>query len=172
MAIEITQKRKGYEKNKSIVLILSFFLLILFFGAYGYLFVSSKRVEKEISERNFEIEVILSGRREVENEVLRQKKNITDFKRVFEDHKNVVRIFSVVENLSHPYVWFPSFNFEVETGNVSLSGLARDFTSLGQQIMILKNIPGLRGVSVSGIQAVDNGVSFSLSFSIDPQTLK
>ncbi|MDD2913278.1 MAG: hypothetical protein PHH17_03005 [Candidatus Pacebacteria bacterium] len=172
MAIEITQKRKEKKESNSIVLFLSFFLLILFLGAYGYLFISSRNIKEEISEKNSQIGAILSERKEIEDEVLRHKKNIADFKKVFEEHKNVVRVFSVVENLSHPYVWFPAFNFEVETGKANLSGMARDFTSLGQQIMILKNIPGLRGVNVSGIQAIDNGVSFSLSFSIDPQTLK
>lgn len=172
MAIEINQIKEERGKRSLFVLFILLFFIILFSGIYFYLFISTREVESKIREKEEEIRIILNERKEREDNINRYNKNISDFKKILDSHKNIVRVFSIIENLSHPYVWFPSFNFQVDSGNVNLSGIARDFTSVGQQIIILKSVPGLRDISIFGIQAVDNGVSFSVSFNVDTQILR
>lgn len=172
MAIEVNQIKGPGERKPLFVLLVFLLVLVIFSGIYGYLFLKKKDINQKLENRESEIKLILNTRKEKEDKVNSDIKNISDFKKIFDNHKNVVRVFSIVENLSHPYVWFPSFNFQVESGTINLSGIARDFTSVGQQIMILKNIPGIKNVTVSGIQGIENGVAFNISFNIDTQILR
>ena len=172
MAIEINEEGGVKRKRSFLVLFVLFFVLAIFSGAYGYIYFSSKNLEEKIKEKDLEIKKISEERKDIEKKIIEYSQNISDFKKVFNERKDARRIFSLIENISHPYVWFSSFNLNTELGDVNLSGNARDFTSLGQQIIILKNMPNLRNLNISGIQANEDSVSFSLFFNIDVQTLE
>lgn len=173
MAIKIDTREEEKKEGVKFVWFVASVFLILFFSAYTYIFISSKEIEREIIEKNSQIQSIIEGRRDIEKEIALYNRSISNFKEIFNRRKNVVRVFSVVENIAHPYVWFPSFRFTVETGEVFLSGRARDFTALGQQIMILKEVPGLEEASVSGIQpAMEGDIHFSISLKIDTKILE
>ena len=172
MAIELNNIERRRNEILPLHLFFSIILLFIFLGTYGYLFISSDSMENKITEKEKEIEEIVYKRRDIEEEVLSYEEKINYFKKILEEHKNILNVFPIVENFSHPYVWFPSFTFDSKTRKVGLLGEAKDLTALGQQIMILKKTPNLQNVSISGIQIKDDGASFSLSFSISPQILK
>lgn len=172
MAIEIGQnaERRGADKL-TLPLFFSIVLLMTFLGAYAYITISLNKTNEEIEKKEAEIAEISYQRKDIEQIVSPYGEKVDNFKEIFQKRRDVVNVFPVVESLTHPYVWFSGFSFDTEN-NVSLSGKARDFTSLGQQIIILRNIPNLKEITISGIQPEEEEVSFSLSFSVDSNILR
>ncbi len=172
MAIEVSEAKIDKTKKAYPLWILSIALALIVAGAYGYIYFLTNRIEGEIKGKETQIEEIKRGIAEKERYVESTSKKISDFRMILEEQKNVVRIFSVVEGMTHPSVWFNSFSFETSTGKASLTGEARDFTALGQQIMIARDFSGLNNPSFSNIRETESGVGFSLSFEINPQILR
>lgn len=108
-------------------------------------------------------------RRTLEADVKMYQKKINDFAALFSAHRETTVFFTQVEKIIHPQVWFPEISLDAQKMTVKLSGRAKDFTALGQQISILESNPLIKNVILSDISLSREGeVQFSLGFSFDP----
>jgi hypothetical protein len=105
----------------------------------------------------------------LEKEVLTNQKKIKQFNLLINDYEYSSSIFGFLENLTHPKVYFSSFNFNIESGELSLSGMADSFESLNQQLEIFQEEPKIITSTLSNVGfSQDSDISFSFVLTLDP----
>ncbi len=173
MPIEIIPKPKVKKFSWAFVLLVIVIVLLLGLGgSYYYLHTTSNKISEDIEEKKIAL-IETPEEKALEKELLSQKAKISAFSRLLSEHQKPLNIFSFLEEVSHPDVWFPEFNFTSKGGVVTVSGEAKSFIALGQQLLILKELEILKDVKLSEISlAEEGGVDFALQLTFDPQILK
>ncbi|MFH1656681.1 MAG: hypothetical protein ABH956_02835 [Candidatus Nealsonbacteria bacterium] len=173
MAIEIDSRmqiKKLFWPFVFITVCLSLFLILL--GTYFYFGIASKKIVDDIEKKNKEL-ITSPSEKILEQEVFLYESKINNFKKVFSNHQKVLNVFSFLEQVTHPDILFSDFSFDSSTRAINVSGKAEDFTSLGQQLLIFKQIEILKNINLSGISINDEGeIDFSFQFTFLPQSLK
>ena len=153
----------------SVVLVVSFFILSLVFY---FLSNSAKaRVEKTDKEINnletTELKILKVNTLAVSNK-------IADFKEILGKHLYFSKIFALLREDVHPKVQFLSFDFNAESLEMTINGIAQDlveahhFKALGEQILILFFDSRITNLVMTSIELDENGfVRFSLKFLIN-----
>ncbi len=101
----------------------------------------------------------------LEREVSKYQYKVNDFSMIAEQHLEPSRIFSLIEDNSHPRVWFSNFNFNPRNGEVKLTGEADNFTTLGQQLLIFKDEEAIYEINLEKVSINKEGkIDFSLAF--------
>ena len=109
----------------------------------------------------------------LEREILNYEKKISDFANLAGEHLESSKIFTVLEDSTHPRVWFSQFNLNSNQGIVNLVGVAQSFESLGQQILILKDESSIQEVNLEEVSIDKTGrIDFALSLILQPNTLR
>jgi Tfp pilus assembly protein PilN len=175
MAIELSSTEK--EKASpiiGIVFALSFLVFVASLAIFAYFyFVVSKQQQSEINSINTEISKQKASSGYSEEDLLSIGKEVGDYKALMQARAKTSDFFASFEQWIHPQIYFTSFNLDVGSRTVTLSGVARDFQPLIQQIAILKNQPLIERYAVSNIALAETGgVTFSLSLVVSPQVLK
>jgi hypothetical protein len=105
----------------------------------------------------------------LEKEVLTNQKKIKQFNFLINDYEYSSNAFGFLENLTHPKVYFSSFSLNIESGEMSLSGMADGFESLNQQLEIFQQEPKITTVTLSNVGfSEDSDISFSFVLKLDP----
>ncbi len=174
MAIEITPKQK--IKIPIWVIIIGVFCVILvlaFLTSYFYLYWSVKRMSQEIEERNLATFPLEKAIREKKGEISPIKQKIDDFNELLSGHKKPLKIFEFLERVSLPNVWFSTFSFTFEKGELSVSGETDSFITIEQQFLILKQEPLVKDLNLSGLSMSGEGeISFTFLLTFDSQIFK
>ncbi len=105
----------------------------------------------------------------LEEQVFKYQDKINMFSIVFAGHKTASSIFSLIQKNTHLNVWFRSFTLDVLNNSLTLTGQAKDFKSLGQQMLVLKQEEDFREVELSNLSISNEGkVDFNLLISVNP----
>ncbi len=165
MAIEINPRIK--IKAPVWTIVVGLVLLILFISltaVYFYLAFSLKKMSKELGERNIAVVPLEEAIMEKEEELKPINQKIDDFNKLLAGHKKTLDMFTFLERICLPFVWFSNFSFSSETRKVNLSAQADNFVTLEQQINILKQEPVLRSLNITEVSLDDEGnIIFNLS---------
>ena len=109
----------------------------------------------------------------LEREILSYEKKIKEFSSLASYHLENSNFFNLLEEKTHPKVWFSAINFDTEQGKVSFSGVTQSFESLGQQMLIFKAENSISGVSLERVSIDKTGrINFDLSFSFNRDQLR
>ena len=109
----------------------------------------------------------------LEGEVFNYQKKIADFSQLLQSHLFTSKTLGLLERSSHPKIWFSQYNLDSTKGILILSGEAEDFSVLGQQLLIFKKEPLIKGLDLSNISIGRKGrVDFTLNLSLDPQLFR
>jgi len=109
----------------------------------------------------------------LEKEILNYEKKIEDFSSLAPYHLESSNFFNLLEETTHPKVWFSKINFDTEKGKVSFSGVTQSFESLGQQMLIFKAKSSISEVSLEKVSIDKTGrINFDLSLSFNSSQLK
>lgn len=128
---------------------------------------SLKILEETLTQEKTGEEVVL------EKEVFGYQKKIQDFSKLLSQHQFCSKLFEFIEGICHPKIWFSQINLNPAQSEVNLLGEAEDFTTIGQQLLILKSEPLVKNVSLSQIAIGKKGrVNFGLNLSLDPTIFK
>lgn len=142
-------------------------LLILSLLVYGGLFFYQKNIQKELNGITQEITNIESKRDSAKEKlIVEADKKLNVVENLFKEHFYWSKLFLKIEELVDINVYFTEskFSFESEKVNISLSGNARTYTSLAQQMVSLKEDPLVEKVVVSDIALNENGgIKFNLT---------
>lgn len=157
------------------ILFYSSIVALVFSLAAFFILNGSLRSSKEkLTELNSNLTATVGDaeRISLEKEVFRYQDKINTFATVFKKHKASSNIFDLIQKYTHPNVWFKSFDLNLVTSSLGLTGQAKDFKSLGQQIIVLGQESAFQKVDLFNVSISDDGkVNFNLSISVDPTIL-
>lgn len=106
----------------------------------------------------------------LEEETFGYQKKIGDFSKLIKGHLFASNFFAFFEKVSHPKVWFSQTDLNPQKGQVALLGEAENFSTLGQQILILKQEPLIKNLDLVSLSIGKRGrVDFTLNLLLDPK---
>jgi hypothetical protein len=152
---------------------LFYVLLVLFVSSIIIFFVLRSSISKAVvSLEDLNSELLSKNLPEtidLEKEILAYRAQFQDFEIILGEHKYNTKSFAFLEEIVHPFVWFSSFELQPQEEKVSLKGEAKDFNSLGQQLLILKNRNDLNDFKlVSAVINKDAQIDFDLIIYFKP----
>jgi len=173
--VEIIPKPKPVTPlGQNILLYLSILLLIGTISAIFVLDNSKTEAQTKLEDLGTKIsEAKTPERKLLEGEVISWRGKINDFSGLLNDHLYSSNFFRVLEDITHPEVWFSEIDLGSRDEKVIISGQAEDFTALGQQLLIFQKSSAVDGVSLSKVSvAKEGGISFTFELKLNPQTLR
>ena len=165
---------KKISKNQKILLYFLIFLVISLTTAYVFLISLEKQAQASlevVEQQIFEQKTTEMG--SLESTIQAYKKEVDDFTPYLNNHILITKFFDFLEENTHPNIYFSQMGLKSLSANVSLSGKADSFLTLGQQLMIFNNSPLVKSVSLSNISLSEEGsIIFSIGLSLDPILFK
>jgi len=175
MAIEITPTPRVRVPIWAVVVgAVACFAILALVGTYIYFTFSIKDLDNKIQKVENELNKIPTAEEKAKEEILLlYEAKISAYKDLLSKHKKTENVFKLLEGLSHPGVWFSEFSFNTEKRAVTVSGTAKDFVALEQQLLIFKKEPLIENVTLSEISmGKEGGADFSLNLTIDSQVFE
>lgn len=152
------------------------FLALLLLTILSYFILDFSLKKAETTLKNLEETLAQERTTEeitLEKEVFSYQKKIGDFSKLLKGHLFSSKIFEFIEKNSHPKIWFSQLNLNPREGEVNLSGQAENFTTLHQQLQILKANPKVLNLNLVQIAIGKGGrVDFGLNITLDPSVFK
>ncbi len=106
----------------------------------------------------------------LEREVLLYQRKIDDFTLLLASHESLQDFFKLLEESSHPNVWFSGFSFNASEHKLNLIGDALNFESAEQQINMFRGLNEILNTRLSNIAIKkDATITFSLELSLAPE---
>ncbi len=160
--------------------ILNFFfylaIFLLIFSLAGYFILNNflDRTDRELNALKTELaEIMTEERSALEDEILKAKSKIDKFSLLISGRLVSQPIFEIIENVTHPQVWFRTFDFNIGQAELALSGETQSFITLWQQILILRDNEQINNVNLDNFLINQEGlISFDLSLSLKPDIFK
>ena len=173
MAIEIIPKQKTKEVSwANIVLYVVLVLLLAFVLSYIFFVFYQQRLQREFRELETALQRTPSEK-DLEETVLLLKNRIDDSGMLLAQHRLPTRVFDLLEQNTHPRVWFFDVKLNFAIGSLDISGVASNFEVLGQQILIFEQNQSIKQVKVSRVSVGREGdIRFSLQLVFDKNLLK
>ncbi len=150
---------------------ISFGLVIVVVLGYAFLWYLENKATNTLQILHDKIiQVDTQEEKNIETQVLFDKKRIDDFSKLLESHKISSGFFKFLEENCHPKIWFTKLELNPQASQASLSGTTSNFQTLGQQVIIFKNQELVKNVELSNLSIGKSGeVEFSLSLDLDPK---
>jgi len=173
MAIEITpQRRSRATLFATIIGIISAFLILVLVGSFLYFYITNKSLLENIQRSKDSSLDLDQTIRNKENELLVFQRRIDDFEVFLSKHKDLRKMFTIIEEKTIPFMWFNSFSFQaVDNGIISLTGNTNSFFAVEQQIAIFKGHDLIKKVNLGEItiNEEEGGIEFALELVFDPE---
>lgn len=156
----------------SILFYLSIFFLLITIVGFFLLRSSIDKGEEQLASIEAAFYNIRNEENlELEKKVLKGSDKIRNFSILSSAHLKPSSIFPLIEKVTHPLVWFSSFNFSTKDGALSLGGQAENFEVLGQEVIILREEESIKNVDLKNISTDKEGkISFTVSFSLNSES--
>lgn len=159
MVIEIAPKQKINTVSLSLVVGLA--IIVIFSGAlslsYYYFYSHYNDLSQKIEEKEQLSSSLIKDIADEEAKILPVKDKISDFAFLISSHRTPVNIFGAIEKNCLPDVWFPGLNFNFGNKEASLLGSTKDFSTLEQQIFVLKQEPLFEKITLSDVKLAEKG---------------
>lgn len=175
MPVQLIPKQEEKEPIlPNVLLYLSIIILIVAISSYFVLKNFLQKTENNIqSVKNQITQLNSSPQNNLKEEVLNDQKKINDFASLLNSQKYTSQVFPFIEKLTLPNVTFSSFDLKVSKNEVSVSGFADSFQTLGQQLLAFQNDPLVKSVALSGVSlGTKSGVPFTFDLILDPKVFQ
>jgi len=158
----------------NIQIVISALLLFFIVAAYFGLVLYEKNLGNDLERLRDQVREIQDKRSvELEKEVFDFSSRLEKIDSLLGSHTHASKLFSFVEDITHPAVQLRKFTFTAEEGLVSMNGATRSYTTLAEQIIAFEQNQRLSDLSVSSISLLKTGeVTFSVSFSVEESVYK
>ncbi len=109
-----------------------------------------------------------------EREVFAHKKKIDDFATIIANHKISSNIFTFIESVTLPSVWFSSLNMSEASNEIRLVGETESMETLSKQFNVFEgNKEHVKNITVLNSQVSSSGrINFILNISLEPNIFK
>ncbi|MBI3442787.1 MAG: hypothetical protein HY007_03405 [Candidatus Sungbacteria bacterium] len=154
---------------------LSFLLFLLVLAAYGGLIFLNRAQQSAEQEILAQID---QKRQELRPELVQQifslEARFKAMQSLIQKHTFPSRIFTWLEQRTHPRVAFSTFSFDGTTRKVALAGTADSLVSLNQQIGIFQQDPSIEKVDFGGLafKRESGNVAFNAAVILKPSFLQ
>ncbi len=166
MAIEISPRIKIKAPPWTILVgVVLLILLISLTAVYFYFAFSLKKMSKELEQRNIVVLPLEKAIKEKEEELKPINQKIDDFNKLLAKHKKTLDIFTFLERICLPTIWFSNFGFDSAVGKVNISGQVDNFATLEQQINILRQESALISSNITEV-SIDKEGNINFTFSL------
>ncbi|MBI2574005.1 MAG: hypothetical protein HYV78_01260 [Candidatus Wildermuthbacteria bacterium] len=157
--------------------LLFLFGLLVFAGTSSFFFFMRAKEIKASMELIRVREALSRGKTQeeiqLEKTILRVKQKLEDFQSVSSETAGSANFFLFLEEITHPHVTFTQLNLQAKNFQAALSGSARDFESLDQQMELLKGKTELVSSRLSNIGLGPDGqVAFRLDLAFQKSFFK
>ncbi|PIT92178.1 MAG: hypothetical protein COU08_03785 [Candidatus Harrisonbacteria bacterium CG10_big_fil_rev_8_21_14_0_10_42_17] len=142
-------------------------MMVAFLGLkYGY----GSFVQSQIDQVELELDRLAqSALPEEREQFVKFFFQIVNLKEVIDDHVIASKILPFLERSTNRDVSYASIQVDTQIGQISLSGLARNFQVLAQQLKAFERAPEIFSVATQGATAGEGGlVSFQVELSVLP----
>lgn len=184
MAIEIIPKEKTKKISwqnivAGILIAIGVVLMASYFGLSFY----QKKLNNKLADVTKKLERTPSES-SLEKEISVYQEKIRDFGSLLNAHQYTTNLFTFLEKLTHPRIWFSTFGFSSDKNVpdknvpdknvlVDISGQADNFEDLGRQALIFEKQEFIKNVKLSDVSVGREGkMEFEFQLTIDPQILK
>lgn len=156
--------------TSSTFLSLGFMLLLISVGAYLFFQYRETKATAELKL----LEEAINAKKTPEERTLEEtmflyQSKIKDFSTLVQSKTNVLGSLNFLERFAHPQVAFSDFNLNSSARTLHLQGRTQDFTTLHEQILILKSQQEVESLKISNLLFGEKGnVEFSLDINLDP----
>jgi len=152
--------------------VLFYFSTFLLVGVIiGYFLLGLLEKKSENYLQNLEEQIFKEKTLEIialEKEVLAYQRKIKDFAEILDQHKLSSKFFEFLERKTYPKISLSKLNLNPQTLEVTLSGLANNFSSLGYQLQILEKEALVKKINLSKISIAKTGeIEFTLELNLD-----
>lgn len=181
MAIDIIPKKQetGFQFSLFNVFIILCVVIFALEGAgYFALDYFSKKTNKELQGINAQIsQKETPETKNLEKEMKNYQEKIENISPLLDTHIYTLKIFPLIEALTHPQASFTKISFSAKDYKASLSGKTESFQTLGQQLRILEEKKEkenlFTNINLSKFSIEKEGsVGFSLDLSFNPSVFK
>jgi Tfp pilus assembly protein PilN len=160
------------KKNKTrLNVILPWFSLILVFIVVFGVFFFSARINANNSKIGELDEQLAAAKSEEEEEIEKTlmvyKKKVNNVIDILKERERSLEFYSFLEGLVHPDIYFTDLSLDMEQGFASLTGIVKDFESLGQQISAFKENDYIYDAQAETISLdKEEGIGFTIQLTI------
>ncbi len=176
MQIEIIPKKRE-KKEPSIKRTILYFGLGIFFLsvlASVIFFVLTQRIKREIKETKIIIQNMRSPEIiELQKEIEEHHQKVTDFVHSLNTRVSPLPVFSILERIVHPDVYFSGLQINLSERKISTTGVAKDIVIYDQQVRILQNNPMIVSVLIGDFTREAGGrVTFPITLILSEELFK
>lgn len=158
MAIEISPRpRISLSPFIIIGAVICLGLAVFLLASYFYFDFKIKKISQELEEKQQAALPVEQAIQEKEGEIFPIKERLNDFNTLLSGHKDLLTVFSFLERICLPNVWFSNFSFDSVQRQISLSGQTDSFTTLEHQIFVLNQEPLLVNINISEVLVDEQG---------------
>lgn len=171
---EIIPKEKEKKSSQNILPYIALTLLVLCIVSYFvFLILINQSQNRLISLKEELAKQKTPEMVSLENSIFATKERIDDFAILLENHTSTSKFFNFIENNTHPDIYFSNLTLDLSQLKATLSGTAKSFTALDQQVQIFKKEKLLENVNVSDIKITEEGkIEFTLDLIFNPTFFK
>lgn len=165
-----TKQRQGFSLENA-TFYFSLALLAAVVGVFFYLGYSITQKEGELAQASAEVVKAKTGeQKQMEDRVFKARQSLGDFSKIMAERKTSAGFFGKFETLVLPEVYFFRCDLDLKKMTASLSGNAKTFQALGQQISLLEQSKdAIKGVNLGKVGINDEeGIDFGVSIDIGP----
>lgn len=91
---------------------------------------------------------------------------------LLKNHVAITPVFDLIERNTRGDVVYQSIQIDAETGVISLSGTAKDYTSLSSQLAVYNGLPQVLSTTITGSRQSDVGMVFDFKMTINPSVFE
>lgn len=165
---------KKIPKWHNIVFYLALALLIV--AVLSYFILANLERKSLATYQDLEEKIAQVGTLEdkaLEKEVFTDKKKISDFSILLQEHQKPSNFFQFLEEICHPQIWFSGLKLSPGVFQAVISGQAPNFQILGQQLFIFQTQDLIQSVELADLSIGEGGeTEFIFSLFLDPQIFK
>jgi len=157
------------KRSIGLDILLVFSLLLLIAAAAGY-FIFYKLINDGklvLDDLNSKIAQEKTAERlALEKEMTEMKRKIDDFSYLVNQHLKIDQVFTIIQENTHPQIWFTQFELDPRFKIVKLIGEAQNFTTIGQQVSLFQKVEKINQVNLDEISLTKEGkIGFKLFLS-------
>ena len=154
------------KKGLGLGFFISFFILLLSAGLFGGVYLYKSSLQKEVNDMAASLEIAKkSFEPSLIAELEKFTSSITSAKIIFNQHKDISKIFKLINDLTLKDVKFSDFKYNIDNkiALLAMTGEAKSYTTIALQAKIFENSEFVDQVVFSNFSLKEGGkVSFSV----------
>lgn len=178
MAIEIIPRSKTKKKDKVSSLDILYYCVVILLFVSPLIYFGLYLGKEKLNSRLEELEILIEEENEkimpLEQKVLAYKYKIDLYANTLNSYRKASSLFGFLADVCHKKSFFSEINLNVKEARATLGSRTKDFKTLREQVLILRNEDLIRNIELSGIviNKKEGGINFVLDILFNPKVFR